>query len=334
MAEPQTSTITQNLSNGVEKVGDSLGNIRDNVSNTLKGFSSNVSNYSSQEFMNSNSIIAKFVFLILILIGFLIFMNLGISLITYSMQPTTSPYVFSGLLSGNNYQIVYQDPKKVGSVTILRSNNAKNGIEFTWSIWLNVQDYYRSNPSIFQHIFSKGGNGVFDSNGIMQVNNAPGLYLIPSAPSGNDNRINILPNSYEGNVQMNARIYMNTASSKPTSDINSVTEYLDIVNIPMKAWFNLAIRVENKIMDVYINGVITQRIIFQNVPLQNYGDVYLCGNNGFNGQLSDLRYFNRALNVFEINNIITAGPNLSTNVSSGVSNMAFQWYNTNGGMYQ
>lgn len=330
MSEPQPSTIIGNISNSAEKVGDSLVNIRDNVSTTLKDFSSNVSNYSSQEFMDSNSIIAKFVFLILVLIGFLIFMNLGISLITYYMQPNSSPYVLSGLLSGNNNKIVYQDPKKVGSVAILRSNNAKNGIEFTWSIWLNVQDYDRVNTRKFQHVFTKGGNGIFDENGIMKVDNAPGLYLIPSEPS-NGNKINFLAaQSTSVNVQMNARIYMNTASSAPRSNITTVTEYLDIVNIPMKTWFNLMIRIENKIMDVYINGVITQRIIFQNVPLQNYGDIYLCGNGGFNGQLSDLRYFNRALNVFEINNIVRSGPNLSTNVGSGVSNMGFQWYNTNG----
>jgi hypothetical protein len=331
MAEPAPSTFGENVSNGVEKVGESIGNIRENVSNTVKDFSSNASNFSTQEFLDSNSIIAKFVFLILVLIGFLIIMNLGISLITYFMQPNPNPYVVSGLLSGNNSQIVYQDPKKAGSVAILRSNNAKNGIEFTWSIWLNVQDYYRNNPSTFQHVFSKGGNGTYDTNGVMKVDNGPGLYLIPSAPV-EGNSINILPSGYSGNVQMNARIYMNTASSNPTSDITSISEYVDIGNIPMKAWFNLMIRVENKIMDIYINGMITQRIIFKNVPLQNYGDVYVCGNGGFNGQISDLRYFNRALNVFEINNLVAAGPNLTTNINSGVSNMAFQWYSANGNL--
>lgn len=329
MAEPNQPTIGENVSNSVEKVGDSIGNIRENVGETLKGFSSDASNFSTQDFLNSNSMIAKFVFLILVLIGFLIFMNLGISMITYFMQPNPSPYVISGLVAGNNSQIVYQDPKKSGSVAILRSNNAKNGIELTWSVWLNVQDYYRNNPTLFQNVFSKGGNGTFDDKGIMQVNNGPGLYLIPSAPSDGHN-INILPMNYQGNVQMNARIYMNTASSSPTSDVNTITEYVDIANIPMKTWFNLMIRVENKVMDIYINGMITQRIVFQNVPLQNYGDVYVCGNGGFNGQLSDLRYFNRALNVFEINNLVAAGPNLSTNVSSAISMMSFQWYNANG----
>jgi hypothetical protein len=46
-----------------------------------------------------------------------------------------------------------------------------------------------------------------------------------------------------GNVQMNARIYMNTASSNPTSEINSITEYLDIVkkynyDIDLKYYFD------------------------------------------------------------------------------------------------
>jgi len=45
---------------------------------------------------------------------------------------------------------------------------------------------------------------------------------------------------------------------------------------------------------------------------QNYGDIIV---GRFNGMMSDLRYFNTALNVFHINNITLAGPNLKTAVN-------------------
>jgi hypothetical protein len=46
------------------------------------------------------------------------------------------------------------------------------------------------------------------------------------------------------------------------------------------------------------NGVISARYNFSSVPLQNYKDVIVCGNSGFSGSLSDLRYYSYALNIF------------------------------------
>ena len=53
-------------------------------------------------------------------------------------------------------------------------------------------------------------------------------------------------------------------------------------------------------MDVYINGTIALRHIFNSVPKQNYGNVYVNMNNGFNGLLSDLWYHDYALSGTQI----------------------------------
>ena len=121
---------------------------------------------------------------------------------------------------------------------------------------------------------------------------------------------------------------MNTAAGTPTSDINTISETVDVNNIPMKSWVNVIIRLQNKVMDVYINGVIAKRTAFTNVPLQNYDDVFVCQNKGFNGNLSSLRYFNHALNVFEISNVVSSGPNLSFNTGANyVQNyLSSMWY--------
>jgi len=104
----------------------------------------------------------------------------------------------------------------------------------------------------------------------------------------------------------------------------------------LKKWFHIILRMQNNVMNVYINGVVTQQVTFVDVPKQNYQDVFVCQNNGvstgFSGNLSDLRYYDRALNIFEITHIVSAGPNLSTskfNSSTAVygsSYLSSLWY--------
>jgi len=307
-----------------KNITDTLGNVRENLNTQVKDFSTKASNFSTKEFLESNTLIAKLVFLILVLIGFVVLMYLGIALITYFTSAGNNPYLITGLNDGTNYKIIPQDPKNSSAIPIMRSNNRSSGIEFTWSVWLKTMGNNKNN---YSHIFSKGGNGDLNSDGIMKPSNAPGVYFVRCVAGTN----NIADSSYQGATQNNVAIMMNVASTKPTSDINSYTETVIINGIPIGSWFNLMIRLENKVMDVYINGTMTQRHVFSNVPIQNYDDVYVCANGGFSGTLSDLRYFNRSLNVFEINSIVAAGPNLSYvgGNKDSPSQLSYLWYNKN-----
>ena len=332
-AQPAAAAIGNQLENvqegamqGAKAVTDTLGNVRDSVNAQVKDFSTKASSFSTKEFLNSNTLIAKMVFLILVLIGFMILMYLGVALINYFTTTSNSPYLITGLNDGTNFKIIPQDPKNSQAVPILRSNNKSSGIEFTWSVWLKTTG--APNPKGgYSHIFSKGGNNTFDQNGIMRINNGPGVYFINGdAASNND----IIPGQ-KTPTQTNVVIFMNVASTSPTTDVSSLTEKIKISGVPIGTWFNLAIRLENKVMDVYINGTLTQRHVFANVPMQNYDDVYVCANGGFTGTMSDLRYFNRALNVFEVNNIVAAGPNLSYTGGNkdSASQLSSMWYNKN-----
>ena len=71
-------------------------------------------------------------------------------------------------------------------------------------------------------------------------------------------------------------------------------------------------------MDVYINGTIVLRHVFKSVPKQNYGDVYINMNSGFNGLMSDLWYHDRALSGTEIEQIVAAGPDLTMDDSTNI----------------
>jgi hypothetical protein len=313
LPEINTETISQTASQGLSNVTSTIDSTKQSIANTLDQFSSqNVVN-ASQDFLNSNSIIAKFAFIIFVVIVFVFLINLGMNLIVYFTQLNRSPYLINGLISGNSNINVPQNPRNPDSITILRSNNRNSGLESTWSVWLlinslNPKRQGASTPPTFSNIFNKGSADYIQSGdprdtsgekiGIGSVNNAPGVYVM----DGNTNSI---------------RIFMDTVS-----DNNS---YLDITDIPLKKWFHLAIRIQNNVMDVYMNGVISGRKILNDVPKQNYDDVHVGYNGGFNGQLSNLVYYDHALGVFEINNIVMRGPNM-TQSSAISSNLGYYTY--------
>jgi hypothetical protein len=291
-----TQQIQQNISQGYNNVANTIGNVKSSVSNTLSGFSSQNAVDAGRSFLNSNSIIAKFVFLILVLIIFLLLVKFGIMLIMYFTKTPDTAYVISGLAPGNANIRVSQDPMDPKSVQVLRSNNQPTGIASTWSVWLFISGLAdpankQGSTSSYSHIFSKG-NANFNSKGIANVNNAPGVYL--------------------STTTNNIRIYFDTVTSNEN--------YMDITDVPLTKWMNLVIRIENNVIDVYVNGTIVGRQYFNDVPKQNYDDVFVGYNKGFQGQLSDLIYFDRALGVYEINNLILKGPNMTLSSSNNQMN--------------
>lgn len=250
----------------------------------------------SKPFLDSNSYVAKAAFLILTVIIFVYILRACVAVIGLLFAPNSSPYLINGLIDGNvgNMRIP-QDPSQTNAVTIIRSTNDAVGIAFTWSAWLYIkqkESQSASNMNKWHHVFNKGSvNASSDvgMNGIMTPNNGPGLYL---------------KDDYSA-----IRVVMST--------FNQHNAYLDIDNIPINKWFNVIIRVENTVLDVFINGDLAQRLPLNSVPFQNYGDVNVAINNGFNGALSSLRYYNTALGTRDIANIISEGPNLKVIGSSG-----------------
>jgi hypothetical protein len=309
---------------GVEAVGNTMANaassIKDAAQSATADFSSANLVGASNEFLNSNSIIAKFVFLILALIVFLFLLNLGVSLVSYLTNPSRSPYLIWGMKSGGDYTVIAQDPASGNGITY-RSNNQSSGAEFTWSAWLK----FDSIPidSKYHAIFVKG-NDTYDANGIATVNNGPGLYIIGSndsvATSGADTAVN----------SRHATLHYVMDVVSPIGGTQVSTQYADIPNIPIGKWVHVAIRLQNKALDCYVNGVVTTRVSFGDyIPKQNYDNVIYAGNGGFPGAISNLRYHDRALSVFELNSIVYYGPNLSA--ASGSTNytgyLGRAWYN-------
>lgn len=285
---------------------------------------------SSSTYDQSNGIIAKFSFVLLVLIVFVILFQIIANILYYVYAPVKSPYLINGMIDGKESVEIAQDPSK--SNYILRSKNEKNGIEFSWSSWIYI-DTMSYKEGELKHIYHKGekqitfdeiqdgDNGENDENDEMDKNdldknydvmpglnyphNSPGVYLAP-----NSNTLFIYFNTY-----------------------NALLEKIEIPNIPMQKWFSLIIRGKDKILDIYINGVVTKRHLLSGVPKQNYGKIYAGLNGGFGGFLSNLRYFNYAVKTKDIDDILKQGINTKIlnkkpgrNDSSNANYLSSSWY--------
>lgn len=170
----------ENLQQGISSIGNTLQNTTSQLSNSFNEFSKQSATVpeATSGFLQSNTIIAKFAFIILVLIGMLVLLNLGVILMSILFGPSENPYLINGMVDGNNAMIIRQDPKQGESTTLLRSNNEDTGAEFTWSSWIYLNDLGVQDEK-YQHIFSKG-DGKFDSvTNLSTINNAPGVYLEP-----------------------------------------------------------------------------------------------------------------------------------------------------------
>jgi len=271
-----------------------------NNSSSYNEFSTNRGSFGSKDFLESNTLVAKFVFLILVIFIFILILRVGVFFLTWYFSPNTSPMLISGLVDANQTIIIPQDPSSKGAIPILRSQNENDGIEFTWSTWVFINGL---NPlGQYKHIFYKGNDNLL-SNGMNYPNNAPGLYIAP-----NTNSLVVIMNTY-----------------------NMINEEITVPNIPLNKWMNVIIRCQNTTLDIYINGVITRSIELKGVPKQNYGNVYVGMNGGFDGFISNLQYFSYALGITKINTIVNGGPNTNSSTSSNLYNkdadyLSLRWY--------
>ena len=246
--------------------------------------------------VRSNSSISNTVLIIISVVVIVVVFSLVTSFMTARAYPS-DPMVIKGLYNGNTLQVIPQD-----NVPITRSQN-QDGIEFSWSVWLNITNLDNS-PGQYKHIFSKGDNDASQSNsGMNSPNNSPGLYLAPDSNS--------------------LVVIMNT--------FHTIDEQIQIDDIPLKKWIHVLIRVENRYLDVYVNGTLTKRKLLASVPKQNFGNVYACMNSGFNGFLSNLQYFDYALQPGPIASLVGQGPNLKASTSQNSMNVnppyfSLQWY--------
>ena len=287
------SNVASNVTNVATNVASGITNVASNVASgvtnvatatgdTFKSFSSNYRG-ATREFFDSNSLVAKIAFLLLVLVGFTILLRLGIWLIgSLLISQATSPRLIDGMIDAKTQMVIPQDPKVPTAINVSRSANQNKGIEFTWSCWIFINDLVY-NTTKYRCVFYKGNDYAADAavSGLNFPNNAPGLYITP-----NTNNLEIIMNTF-----------------------NDINQNVVINEIPLKKWLNVIIRCKNTTVDIYINGDISKSLQLDGVPKQNYGNVFVSPNGGFDGYTSNLWYYDYALNPIEITTLVSQGPN-------------------------
>ena len=285
------SGFSKGYNNPMRNLGSGASNVAASSSGMMAKFRNNKIVGGTSDFLYSNSLVAKVCFLVLIVILFIFAARLGSRIINWLTTPSRNPILIDGLKDAKKLSVIHQNPSINGSKPILRSVNEREGLEFTWSVWLYIDDVSPNYKNSRKHIFHKGSSGKLidgdkyndvNVSGLAFPNNGPGLYLHES--------------------KNNLIVVMNT--------FDSILEEVEIEDIPLNKWINVVLKVKGKQLDTYINGSIVNRHIFESVPKQNYGDVYVNMNNGFSGMLSSLRYFDKALTGVEIENLVKTGPNM------------------------
>lgn len=293
------SNFGENINRGFQNIGDNIRKASDNIGETFSStVPSNKYFRASSSFLESNSLVAKFAFLLLVIIVFLFLLRIISTIIAGIMSPSGNQTIIKGSKDGKQAMVVPQDPKVSGAKTIVRSVNQQDGIEFTWSAWIYIDDL-EYKKGLYKHIFHKG-NDTFTAKNIANPNNAPGLYIHPT-----DNTLVLIMNTFD--------------------DIN---EEIMIEDIPLNKWISVVIRVDGRNVDVYINGNLKVRHKMRSVVKQNYGDVYVSMQGGFSGLISSLKYYNKGLSTMEIYSIDKKGPDLSSDKDLKVFPPYFslRWY--------
>ena len=232
--------------------------------------------------VSKNKIVLQIVKIVVIAVIIFLIMFGIYKLVFYILNSkNNSPWIIKGTVNGKNSQVITQDPKNENSITLYRSDNQEGGAVFSYSFWFAIENMeYKFGE--WKHMLHKG-------NKTGNPNRSPGVFIHEK-----DNTL---------------RIYMNT--------FTKVFEHLDIENIPIKRWVHCVIVLNGKYLDVYINGFLRKRKELEGIPKQNFGDLWLNMYGGFDGYLSNVRYYRKALTHSEIEYITKSGPSKESCSDSG-----------------
>ena len=156
--------------------------------------------------------------------------------------------------------------------------NSDRGLEYTYSCWIYVQDWYY-NYGKYKNIFVKGAPGASsDITATMQT--TPGVYLYPET----------------NNLLVRVSTMLNN------------NDQVSVTNVPLQKWVHIGVVLNNRTVDVYVNGKLERSKVLSGVPILSDSNVIVGANGGFFGKISRFQYFTRALKPDEVFSIYQSGP--------------------------
>jgi hypothetical protein len=293
------------LEKGMNSIGDIFGDIKDKISGSNenknkinKNNKNELKNEPKNEIINETKnntkkniisapepegesiwyIVVKIIIMVIVLV--IIYYVVKYLFNKYQFASTQTPYLLNGSKNAKNALVISQDSSNVNYIPINLSDG-QDGIQFTYGFWLLISDFtYKKGE--WKHIFHKGNSSSYP-------NRAPGVWIKPDTNG--------------------IRVYMNT--------LDNILEYADIDNLPVKKWIYMNVVLNNKNLDLYVNGYLKIRKELSSLPKQNNDDFWVNMYGGFEGYVSNIRYYSFAIDFNEINAMIKAGPSINNCIDTG-----------------
>ena len=154
-----------------------------------------------------------------------------------------------------------------------RVPNPTEGLAFSYSMWIYVADW-NYNFGRVKNILVKGDDEQF----------APKLQFYPNTNA------------------LHARINVHGSDGKTRN------EGCDIANFPLQKWVHLVYILNNRSVDIYLNGKLERSCVLTGVPILNNRPVRICENPSYWGQIAKVQYFTKALYPHDVSRIYSEGP--------------------------
>jgi hypothetical protein len=185
-------------------------------------------------------------------------------------------YTISKILNPANTISKMNNGWEENVVDIKKLNKNINSTNFTYSLWFHVKDW-NSRYGDEKCLLRRGGsnNSAVESPkitlGAMQNDIDIKMQVMNSTASGNDN-------------------------------------ICSVKNFPLQKWINLAISLQNRTLDIYIDGKLHKTCLLDGVPkIPKTSNIYITPDGGFNGWTANFQYWDGASNPQQIYDIYKKG---------------------------
>ena len=210
-----------------------------------------------------------------------------------------------------NEPMLIPGPTNISSLSKPFSGNllpmSKNGAEFAYSFWIMINDW-NFNYGKPKCIFFRSTENVNDFTIA-----APSVWLYP-----NENKLMVRVSTLQGDVEYDNVTFAGaknggggSCNPKFSGKTPSTTTACDISNIPLQKWVHVTVSMWNRLLDIYMNGKLVRSCVLPGVPVTDASKLaYLHVGRGdtYNGYISRLKYYNRAVTAAEVYDTYVEGP--------------------------